>query len=192
MIGRAEQVDVVHGISSTYACENFTPDSFYDAGLDPGTYGNSIAIGNWQQFFVWERDRDFESGMPGDPYDISSNMTWTSGNSSVVAVPYSDFGEADGVGEGTNLVYADGESILWNYAAFGEESNPDPHPIPINLWAEVTVYCAHPTNFRVGRSSDPSPANVGFVGSDPDNTFTMKTVYFWDSSAGIPTGQVLE
>ncbi len=31
LIGRAEQVDIAHGLASSYACQNCCPDSFLDA-----------------------------------------------------------------------------------------------------------------------------------------------------------------
>jgi len=36
IIGRSEQVDLVNGISSSYACQNCCPDSYGSAGMSPG------------------------------------------------------------------------------------------------------------------------------------------------------------
>jgi hypothetical protein len=55
LIGRAEQIDVVHGLSSSYACASCCPYYFSDAWCDPG---NVTGLpGDTTQFRAWEKKR---------------------------------------------------------------------------------------------------------------------------------------
>ena len=56
LIGRAEQADLRHGLSSSYACANCCPAGFYDGWCDPGSVAG--LPGDTTQFRAWQQNED--------------------------------------------------------------------------------------------------------------------------------------
>jgi hypothetical protein len=78
VIGRSEQVDLVRGISSNYACQNCCPNNFFDGWLTPvqstGFQGDQI------QFIAMQQDANcygqvYPPYQVGTPFYTSSDMS---------------------------------------------------------------------------------------------------------------------
>ena len=99
LTGRAAQVDVAKGVSSTYACQNCCGDSF-----DHGSCLPSIIIGvpgDTSQFAAQEYDHNCY-GTVGPPFYVSPSE-WSSDNNAVTTVNSSGLATAQGDGN-TNIV----------------------------------------------------------------------------------------
>ena len=71
-IGRAEQADIASAASSTYACYNCCPDSFFTGWVAPGSL--SGFAGDTTQFIAFEQDMTCY-GSPTDTYQAFANFT---------------------------------------------------------------------------------------------------------------------
>jgi hypothetical protein len=69
IVGRVEQVDLAHGVSSTYACPMPTTDIYSSSWIEPS--GDVISVGQYAQFTVWEEDEDAFTHEIGFPYEIT-------------------------------------------------------------------------------------------------------------------------
>ena len=78
LIGRSEQVDLVKGVSSNYACQNCCPDSFDSGWVDPG--GADGFVGDWWAFQGREQTVNCY-GSPNAPFNPWPY--WDSANSDV-------------------------------------------------------------------------------------------------------------
>jgi len=99
LIGRAEQVDVAKGISSSYACQNCCGDSF-----DHGACLPSVIIGlpgDTNQFTAQEYDHSCY-GTVGAPFYVSPS-SWSTDNTAVATINSSGLATAQGEGS-TNIV----------------------------------------------------------------------------------------
>jgi len=99
LIGRAEQVDIAKGISSSYACQNCCGDSFDHGACLPSTV---IGFpGDTNQFSAQEYDHNCY-GTVGAPFYVSPS-SWSSDNTAVATINSSGLATAQGEGS-TNIV----------------------------------------------------------------------------------------
>ncbi len=96
-IGRAEQADLIKGVSSTYACVNCCPDSCAGTWLDPGSVTGFP--GDTTQFTAFQQNEDCFRN-PLTPF--SRSAAWSSTDSSVATVDSTGFATAQDVGN-TNI-----------------------------------------------------------------------------------------
>lgn len=118
LIGRAEQVDVAQGLSSSYACQNCCPDSF-DVGFISPTLVATLP-GSINQFVTEEIYRTCY-GAPTSP-NIVYGASWWSSDTAVMAV--------DGGGLGTAVSLGDSNvNSSWTayqyYFSSNESGNPN-------------------------------------------------------------------
>jgi hypothetical protein len=99
LIGRAEQADVIGGLSSSYACVDCCPASFYDGWCDPGSATGYP--GETTQFIAVEQDQNCYGNL-FEPFDVSAS--WSSQNTSVATVDSG--GLATAQDEGSTLIRA--------------------------------------------------------------------------------------
>jgi hypothetical protein len=107
LIGRAEQADIEHAMSSSYACVNCCPASFADAWLDP----DSVAgfIGDTRQFTFYElKENCF--GNPLAP--VSRPATWSSLDQLVATCNSTGLGTAQG--PGSTHIQGRWTTFLWD------------------------------------------------------------------------------
>ena len=76
MLGRVEYVDRAHALSSTMACSNCCPDSYWEISIIPGP-DVWFPVNNWQEFSFWQRNQDCY-GVIGPPFPIDpTEWYWT-------------------------------------------------------------------------------------------------------------------
>lgn len=170
IIGRAEQVDLVNGMSMTAACGDCCPDSFYDCWVDPGSVTGYA--GDTTQFSPKQRDVTCY-GTPDQiiwPSYNANNVEWSSFDTSVATVDSSGFAMAQSAG-GT-YIQAAWLVEVWHAVppdlGFCEVERPIVTP---NASCDVLV-CAIPNNFHQTAAND--------VGNG-----TLRFKYAWGSSTGI-------
>lgn len=100
LIGRSEQVDMDHGLSSSYACVNCCPDNAVNPRIVPNTQTN-IVSGESQ--FIAEHQLTTCYGGFSDWVGVFSAQ-WQSSNENIATV---FFGFATGVAPGTTTIRAD-------------------------------------------------------------------------------------
>lgn len=86
VIGRTEQIDVINGISSNYACQNCCGDSYNDSYITPSSV--EIEVDGQVDFDVYQQDRDCY-GVPTGYYrrtPWNGSTSWSSNNTSVATV----------------------------------------------------------------------------------------------------------
>jgi hypothetical protein len=110
LIGRAEQVDSVSGMSSSYACVNCCPASCMETWVDPPSVTGFV--GDTQQFTGFQQNEDC-FGNPLSPF--SRSATWSSTNSSVATVNSTGFGTAQNVGN--TSIQGTWTAFLWDLNA---------------------------------------------------------------------------
>jgi hypothetical protein len=145
IVGRVEQVDLAHGVSSTYACPMPTTDIYSSSWIEPS--GDVISVGQYAQFTVWEEDEDAFTHEIGFPYEITDILSWQSYQPSVASSQGG--GGFYGAGAGNASIVASGESNGWEtYEAEGE---PEGH-VPISEEANIQVVAQQvqiPTFFAI-------------------------------------------
>jgi hypothetical protein len=99
IVGRAEQADIVHGVSMTAACPTCCPNSFSYAYIDPG--GVTGLVGDFTLFRAYERDQDCY-GNYLDPFSPAAQ--WWSSDTSVATCDGD--GGATAVGLGATSINA--------------------------------------------------------------------------------------
>ncbi|MFN2404710.1 MAG: hypothetical protein ABR594_01505 [Pyrinomonadaceae bacterium] len=115
LIGRSEQVDLVSGISSNYACQNCCGNSFYDGWLTPvqstGFQGDQI------QFAAMQQDQNCY-GQLYPPYQAGL-ASYTSSDLSVCNPGFST-GTTTGVGPGEALINGAWMGDKWLFTPTGD------------------------------------------------------------------------
>jgi hypothetical protein len=99
IVGRAEQTDIVHGMSMTAACPTCCPNSFSYAYIDPA--GVTGLVGDFTLFRAYERDQDCY-GNYLDPFSPAAQ--WWSSDTSVATCDGN--GGATAVGPGSTFINA--------------------------------------------------------------------------------------
>jgi hypothetical protein len=115
VIGRSEQVDLVRGISSNYACQNCCPNNFYDGWLTPAQ--SSGFEGDQLQFIAMQQDMNcygqvypaYQAGIP----------TFTSSDLSICN-PDWNTGTTTGVGPGETSIFASWTADAWLFTPTGD------------------------------------------------------------------------
>jgi len=114
VIGRSEQVDLVRGISSNYACQNCCPNSFFDGWLTPvqstGFEGGQI------QFIAMQQDANcygqvYPAYQAGSPFYTSSDLS--------ICNPDFNSGTTTGVGPGEAIINGGWTADAWFFGPFG-------------------------------------------------------------------------
>jgi hypothetical protein len=107
LIGRAEQADLRHAMSSSYACANCCPASFYDGWCDPASV---VGLpGDTTQFRAWQQNEDC-FGTLLEPFLRSAG--WSSLDTAVATV--STGGLATAQDEGSTHIRANfGTQYVW-------------------------------------------------------------------------------
>ncbi|MGI8835772.1 MAG: hypothetical protein ACR2H4_03940 [Pyrinomonadaceae bacterium] len=96
LIGRAEQVDVAHGLSSTSACELCCPPSFFDGACNPSS---AVGVpGDTTQFTATQRKVDCNGNILA-PVVVAS-PSWSSTNTAVATVNTTGLATAQSPGTG--------------------------------------------------------------------------------------------
>jgi len=105
LIGRSEQADLVHGISSNYACINCCGNSFYDGWVTPGF---SDFPGNQTQMMALQQDQNCY-GQPYLPYAASASF-----NSFAPSICNSTFlGQTTGIAPGETSIQGAWTADSW-------------------------------------------------------------------------------
>jgi hypothetical protein len=115
VIGRSEQVDLVQGISSNYACQNCCPNNFFDGWLTPvqstGFQGDQI------QFIAMQQDANCY-GQVYPPYQVGTPF-YTSSDMSVCN-PDFNTGTTTGVGPGEAFINGAWMGDKWLFTPTGD------------------------------------------------------------------------
>ena len=114
LIGRSEQVDVLRGISSNYACQNCCGNSFYDGWLTP--VQSTGFQGDLMQFIAMQQDANCY-GQVYPPYQAGI-ASFTSSDLSICN-PDWNTGTTTGVGPGEALINAGWTADAWFMGFFG-------------------------------------------------------------------------
>jgi hypothetical protein len=114
LIGRSEQVDLVRGISSNYACQNCCPNNFYDGWLTPAQ--STGFQGEQLQFIAMQQDMNCY-GQVYPPYQVGT-PSFTSSNLSICN-PDWNTGTTTGVGPGESSIFASWTADGWFFGPFG-------------------------------------------------------------------------
>lgn len=114
LIGRSEQVDLVRGISSNYACQNCCGNSFYDGWVTP--VQESSFEGAQIQFIAMQQDANCY-GQVYPPYQAGSPF-YSSSDTSICNTGFST-GTTTGVGPGEALINAGWTADAWFFGPFG-------------------------------------------------------------------------
>jgi hypothetical protein len=103
LIGRTEQIDVINGISSNYACQNCCGDSYYDSYVTP--YSVEVEVDQQLDFDVYQADINCYGEI--SPYYrrtwLNGSTTWGSRDTSVATMNGSN---ATAVGAGDTTISA--------------------------------------------------------------------------------------
>ena len=128
VIGRAEQADLVKGMSSSYACVNCCADSCAQTWIDP----NSVVgfPGDTSQFAPMQQNEDC-FGNSLTPFNVFG-ASWSSSNTAVATVDSSGFATAQGVGN-TNIG-ATWSAWLW-------DMNPNNTCFKTHIFPSPTALC---------------------------------------------------
>ena len=105
LIGRSEQVDLVHSISSNYACINCCGNSFYDGWLTPDEV--SLFEGDQRLLIALQQDANCY-GQPFSPYPVGSSFS-----SFASSICQSSGGLTTGVGVGETSIQGDWTADSW-------------------------------------------------------------------------------
>lgn len=168
MLGRSEQVDVVKGVSSNYACMYCCGNSFYAASISP-TSPAATGVGATVQFTAYETDTNCYGGQLA-PYQYSGPITWNSHDTTAATINPS--GLATGVAAGST-----GIDATWTaHACSGFVNNSFTVHTPTTTLYTVTVVFKKADN-----STLPSPMRIGInsltlAGSLQDRTQHLKAV----------------
>ncbi|MBA2705653.1 MAG: Ig-like domain-containing protein [Blastocatellia bacterium] len=119
MIGRAEQVDVVRGLSLTSACGACCPPTFFDGWCDPGSVTGFP--GDTSQFTAKQRKQDCYGNILSATTVLDAS--WTSTNTAVATVNANGLATAQGAGS-TNI-NATWDMQYIDYYASGCNWDPD-------------------------------------------------------------------
>ncbi len=114
LIGRSEQVDLVRGISSNYACQNCCPNSFFDGWLTP--VQSTSFEGGQIQFIAMQQDANCY-GQTYPPYQAGAPF-FTSSDSSICDPGFST-GTTTGVGPGEAVINGAWMADAWFFGPFG-------------------------------------------------------------------------
>ena len=119
VIGRSEQVDVVRGISSNYACQNCCPNSFFEGWVTPvqstGFEGGQI------QFIAMQQDANCYGQVY--PPIWAGFASYTSSDMSICN-PNFNTGMTTGVGPGEALINAGWTADAWFFSTGGCDYSP--------------------------------------------------------------------
>ena len=136
LIGRSEQVDLVSGISSNYACQNCCGNSFYDGWLTPAE--STGFEGFQQQYIAMQRDANcygqlypaYQASIPSfGSIDTSiCNTTWQ--------------GMTTGVGPGETFIQGGWMADAW-FMGLNEQCEYTPADV---LREAICQACTKPTN----------------------------------------------
>lgn len=135
LIGRAEQVNVAGGMSSTSACGYPCPNSYWAAWIVPDDI-LSPAIGEVSTHRAYQQDQhDFYGVLP--PYE--TYPYWWSSNPSVMSISGSAYNPAYGTAHavGDAYIYADWSAYQYNYDAVYDECFATLVTIALLILAEV-------------------------------------------------------
>ena len=115
VIGRSEQVDLVQGISSNYACQNCCPNSFFDGWVTPvqstGFQGEQI------QYIAMQQDGNcygqvYPAYQAGTPFYTSSDLS--------ICNPDFNTGTTTGAGPGESIINATWMGDKWLFTPTGD------------------------------------------------------------------------
>ena len=136
VIGRSEQVDVVRGISSNYACQNCCPNSFFDGFVTP--VQSAAFEGEQMQFIAMQQDANCYGQVY--PPIWAGLASYTSSDLSICN-PNFNTGMTTGVGPGEALINAGWTADAWFFSTGGCEYSP------VEVLREaVCQACTRPTN----------------------------------------------
>ncbi len=165
LIGRAQTLDPIAGLASSYACVCNCPADFYASRVIP----NSVSgfIGDTSLFFAQEQDANC-FGTPGSFYSWYSMVDWASEDVNVAYINPDGLATARGVGN--TFVDAQFSALTYSWDPFYQVCNSEPVTALCSGGYEVQV-CPVPVNFRQDGQATTS-------GKD------MIIKYKWDSSTG--------
>jgi hypothetical protein len=169
LIGRAEQADVVGGLSSSYACVNCCPDSFNGGWCDPPSVSGYPT--ETTQFTAFQQNRDCFGNLLA-PFSIYA--TWTSLNPSVATVDS---------GSGFTTAQAAGSTTIrasWNPLVWYPYLNNTCHSSLVNMVAEALCDVLKPKIFMTVPQFNPNE----IARQSACSTLTVNL----SASTGVPTG----
>jgi hypothetical protein len=165
LIGRSEQVDLLRGISSNYACMNCCPDSFANAWVDPGAAEGFV--GDTTQFSGFEQTMNCYGSLnePFNPWP-----SWDSSNWDVASCDGT--GMATAVGPGAANIQA--RWLTYEWGSF-ESGNPNEcYERPLDILAEALcdvlarrVDSVSPERALIGQPVDVTINGSGFGTGTP-------------------------
>jgi hypothetical protein len=134
LIGRSEQADLVHGISTNYACINCCGNSFYSGWISPEEA--SLFEGNVTSYMAIQQDANCY-GQPFSPYQASSFF-----NSIAPSIcSFSLGGTATGVGPGDTTIQGSWTADAW-FMGLNEQCDYTPQEIVRDAFCTT---CTGPT-----------------------------------------------
>jgi hypothetical protein len=182
LIGRSEQVDLVRGISSNYACQNCCPNSFHNGWLTPA---QSAGIqGEQMQFVAMQEDMNCY-GQVYPPYEAGA-PSFTSSDISICNPDWGT-GATTHVGPGEATIFGGWTADGWFFGPFGV---CDYSPQEILRDAICNVLCAKPSGESTvsdGWSTlDPTLHNFKQTLTPAETSFVGRTVTEQDPGGGGP------
>lgn len=173
LIGRAEQVDEVKAISSTYACQNCCGDFFQETYISPSSV--QIQVGESATLHAFELHADCY----GFIYPIEQTASWNSSNPSVASV---SSGQVTSIGAGQTTITA-----TWNsYTSMPTQCSPGGGFLP----GPIGGCCGSASFFRSasaivsGVGGCAVPVMFRQVGNATNSSGNMVINYVWGSSTG--------
>lgn len=174
LIGRAEQADLVKGMSSSYACVNCCPASCAATWLDPGSVTGGI--GDTTQFGAMQQNEDCFGNLM-TPFSVGS-PSWSSTNSSVASV---SGGLATALSLGSTYIGATWTAFFWDLNPNNTCTKTTFHPVPTALCDVLAPTLSGPSEVTRGGSATFTIANAGngqisgWQFTDGTNTVTRAT-----------------
>jgi hypothetical protein len=167
IVGRAEQVDFINGMSMTSACGECCPDSFYDCWMEPGSVIGRP--GSTTQFAPKQRDSTCY-GTPDQqiwsPYTVTGAQ-WSSLDPSVAIVNSSGLATAQGPGGTT--IEASFQVDIWHVVppslGFCELERVTVTPGAACAVVVVTLSLKYGTNVQISMDNAARTAGVSCIGS---------------------------
>ncbi|MDQ5845792.1 MAG: hypothetical protein M3539_10920, partial [Acidobacteriota bacterium] len=171
LIGRAEQADLVWGVSSNYACQNCCSNSFYDGWITPGESTGFEGDQTW--FFAMQQDANCY-GQTFPEYQAGFT-SFSSGAPSIC-----DFGlngHVTGIGPGQAPIQAQ-----WTADAWFRDGNEQCEYTPVDVLRDVLCETLQ----------NPHSLSVLSVTTLPDGTSETQSGCPSSQATGIKVGVTLQ
>jgi hypothetical protein len=181
LIGRAEQVDLARGMSSSYACQSCCNDGFYSADVSP--YSAEVEINGTVDFDAYQTDVDCYGNLV--TYNRSFGVSWSTSNSQIATVNSS--GTATASGPGTVTITASWTTVYNEEPPFpcGGPYSPEQPDLPDPCACDSSPRYAHPAASLVVRPKISGPVTLWWFNNySPSGYVTQITLTAMPANAG--------